>query len=54
MRALIVHSIFHCSFSYDCISSYSQVISEVGDLVGIKYFPAEPKTEQEDQTLKLD
>lgn len=31
-----------------------EVISKVGDLVGIKYFPAEPKKEQEDRTLKLD
>ncbi|KAL9231579.1 hypothetical protein vseg_006790 [Gypsophila vaccaria] len=32
-----------------------EVISDVGDLVGIKYFPAEPKkVHQEDGTLKLD
>ena len=32
-----------------------QVISRVGDLVGIKYFPAEPKKQQEEEKmLKLE
>ena len=32
-----------------------QVISQVGDLVGIKYFPAEPKKQQEEEKmLKLE
>ncbi|GMY12996.1 long chain base biosynthesis protein 2a-like [Fagus crenata] len=31
-----------------------EVISQVGDLVGIKYFPSEPKKQQEEKMLKLD
>ena len=34
---------------------FCQVISRVGDLVGIKYFPAQPKEQQrEEKTSKLD
>lgn len=36
-------------------SFFCQVISRVGDLVGIKYFPAQPKEQQqEEKTSKLD
>lgn len=31
-----------------------EVISRVGDLVGIKYFPAEPKKQQQVGMLKLE
>ena len=34
---------------------FCQVISRIGDLVGIKYFPAQPKEQQrEEKTSKLD
>ncbi|KAJ0112868.1 hypothetical protein Patl1_02571 [Pistacia atlantica] len=31
-----------------------EVISRVGDLVGIKYFPAEPKKQQQEERIKLE
>ncbi|KAM7254003.1 hypothetical protein ACFE04_027371 [Oxalis oulophora] len=31
-----------------------EVISNVGDLIGIKYFPAEPKKQEQDERMKLE
>lgn len=31
-----------------------QVISQVGDLMGLKYFPAEPTKQQQEKLQKLD
>ncbi|GMH23463.1 hypothetical protein Nepgr_025306 [Nepenthes gracilis] len=43
------------SHSREDLINALEVISKVGDLVGIKYFPAEPKKEhREDGTIKLD
>lgn len=37
------------------LSLWGQVISRVGDMVGIKYFPAEPKKQQQEKgMIKVD
>jgi len=46
-----------CSFNARTIviTLWGQVISRVGDMVGIKYFPAEPtKQQQEKGMIKVD